>query len=297
MKRAHKLKQTATAITLVMAVMMSKESAAQLNPFAASYFQNQYLANPAMVGGDNNIKVNAGYRKQWSGVNNSPYTIYATGEYSTDDKMNFGVTLYNDKAGMINTSIAMVSYAYYLPVNNNSGRIHLGISAGAVSRSLDSKNFNGEQGDVLLTNGNSIDLDGGIGVAYTDKKITLQASFPYMVNYFKSENSEIIDRPSYFAAASYKFSFENSEYNVEPKAAFRGFKGFDNIFDFGAQVNLKQFNCFGMYHTSKNATFGVGLKLIEKLAINAMYTTPGTVASSYIDGNFEIGLAFLLNKK
>ncbi len=298
MKQLYNLRQAIIIVSLsTAALMMTNKSVAQQDPFAASYFQNQYLANPAMVGGDNKIKAGVGYRRQWAGISNSPYSLYATGEYSSGDKMNLGISVYNDKAGMLNTSMAMATYAYYLPVTSNGGRVHLGISAGAVNRRIDLKNFNGDPGDVLLTEGNNIRFDGGIGVAYTDKQITVQAAFPNMVTYFKKENDSIVNRSTFFAAASYKFAFNDGDFTIEPKVAFRGMKGFDNIIDAGANITLKQINLFGLYHTSQSITAGAGLKIADKLVISAMYTSAGAAMKEYVDGNFEVGLSFSLGGK
>lgn len=298
MKQQYNFRKTIVALSVMLVGMnITEEAAAQQDPFAASYFQNQYLANPAMVGGDNKVKAGVGYRKQWSGISNSPYSLYATGEYSSSDKLNFGINVYNDKAGMLNTSTAMFTYAYYLPVTKNGGRVHLGISAGAVNRRIDLKDFNGDPGDVLLTDGNNIRFDGSIGAAYTDKQITVQAAFPNMVTWFDKENDSIVNRPTFFAAASYKLSFNDGDITLEPKVAFRGMKGFDNIIDAGASVTLKQVNLFGIYHTSKNITAGAGLRIADKLVISAAYTSAGSAIKEYTDGNFEVGLSFALGGK
>jgi type IX secretion system PorP/SprF family membrane protein len=298
MKPLYNCRKIVVIIALLLAgITITNQSAAQQDPFGASYFLNQYLANPAMVGGDNKVKAGVGYRRQWAGISNSPYSLYATGEYSSGDKINLGISLYNDRAGMLNTSMAMATYAYYLPVTSTGGRVHLGISAGAVNRRIDTKNFNGDPGDVLLTDGNNFQFDGGIGVAYTDKRITVQASFPNMVTYFKKENEDLVNRPTFFAAASYKLAFNDGDLTVEPKAAFRGMQGFDNIIDAGANIALKQVNVFGIYHSSKNITAGAGLKIADKLVINAIYTSAGAAIREYIDGNFEVGLSFSLGGK
>lgn len=298
MKQLYNLKQLAVAWVLVLAgITTTRQGIAQQNPFAASYFQNQYLANPAMVGGDDKIKAGVGYRRQWAGIDNSPYSVYATGEYSSGDKMNFGLTVFNDKAGMLNTSLVMASYAYYLPVTSMGGRVHLGVSAGAVNRQIDLKDFNGDPGDLLLTGGNDIRFDGGIGVAYTDKQITVQASFPNMVTYFKKENDSLVNRPTFFAAASYKLAFNDGDITVEPKVAFRGMKGLDNIIDAGANLTLQQVNVFGLYHSSKNITAGAGLKIAGKFVISAAYTSAGAALKEYTDGHFEVGLGFSLGGK
>jgi hypothetical protein len=134
-------------------------------------------------------------------------------------------------------------------------------------------------------------------VAYTDKQITVQAAFPNMVTYFNKENDSLVNRPTFFAAASYKLFFNDGDLTLEPKAAFRGMKGFDNIIDAGVNVTLKQVNLFGIYHTSKNITAGAGLKIADKLLISAAYTSAGSAIKEYTDGNFEVGLSFALGGK
>ena len=39
--------------------------------------QNHYIVNPAAAGNQNYFDAAMGYRKQWSGIENAPQTIYA----------------------------------------------------------------------------------------------------------------------------------------------------------------------------------------------------------------------------
>lgn len=45
---------------------------AQLNPMGSIYYQNQFLANPAMAGLETGLNLNAAFKTQWTGVDGAP---------------------------------------------------------------------------------------------------------------------------------------------------------------------------------------------------------------------------------
>ncbi len=289
---------------LIFSVLLNKQTNAQhLNPFGASFFQNQYLLNPAMSGLEDELKINAGYRKEWSSISNAPNNQYLTGDYKFRDKVGLGLKIINDNAGALRTTSAMATFSYHVPIMNEKSNMHFGISAGAVNRGIDNSKLNGDVDDPLLVNynGKSTRFDADFGAAYTDERITVQAAMPNLVSYFNKDEKDAVDRTFLFASASYKFIFNDGDdrINIEPKVGFRGIKGYDHIFDIGSNFSLKNnlFNAFAMYHSTKNITFGAGLGIKQQFRIFASYTSGTSALKGYSDGNFEIGLSTALLKK
>lgn len=288
------IRQWLVAGGVLIGTMASLSAQAQLNPPAAIYFQNQYLANPAWAGAEEGATVNLGYRRQWNDIEQAPVTQYLSGVYKFDEKAGVGAVLYSEKAGLLRRTKVMASYGYHLSLATER-TLHLGLSAGVMSEKISTSDLHGDLDDptVMQFNDRGLYVDGDFGVAFTDHRFTLQASIPNIRSTFENDENPV-DKSLFFAAASYAWVFERAFNTVrlEPKVAFRGVKGHDNIVDVGADVRLEnqRLNFFALYHTTKNATLGAGLEVIERLTLTAMFTSETSGLREYGGGTFEFGL-------
>lgn len=110
---------------------------AQLTEFQSMYFQNQYLANPAMAGLEKGLNLNIGYQRQWAPVPENPVLMNATMEYNSGNRASLGLNVSSDKAGLINRTKVMRTYAYHLPIGGNDQKINFGLSLGANFAAID----------------------------------------------------------------------------------------------------------------------------------------------------------------
>ena len=272
------------AAGLFLAIAMLQTSVkGQLNPLATQYFQNQYLFNPAMAGINEGLNINLSVRKQWSSIPGSPFTQAVSADY------------------LLNRAAA--TYAYHIPLGENNQKLSFGLSAGVLSQRVPLDLVVGDQNDLSIARYNERKsyLDGDFGASFTSNNFTVQAALPNLRSVFNQDNNNYtIDRSLYFTAASYRFGFGEQQNLIilEPKVCFRGVKGFDNILDAGANLMLanNQLSIQGMYHSSKNATFGFGLNK-NAYSILAFYTTETSGLSNYTNGDFEISLRLRLFDK
>lgn len=276
---------------------------AQINPMGASYFQNQYLLNPATAGlNGNGLNLNLGSRRQWYNIPGSPSMQTITADFVLKGKAALGMNFNRDKAGLILGVKAMGTFAYHLPLNEDGRALSFGISMGAMNERINLDDVTGDQNDIILGrfNDRQTYLDGEFGTVFNNKKVTFQASIPNLKSFFKKDQFEgFVDRAVLFSALSYKFKSESPlGIDFEPKAAYRILKGMDNILDFGANfIYANQINFFGMYHTSQSATFGLGMTY-QNFGFTGIYNTSTGNLSQYTNGNFEICLqARLFGKK
>lgn len=282
--------------------MTAHEGKAQLNPFGSVYFQNQYLVNPSMAAVQNGITINAGYRQQWSYIPNSPRAQYATGEYRLNDKVGLGVTITNVDAGLIMDTKFMATYAYHLVFDEGRNRtLHMGLSLGAQRQHLDEDKLSGDAGDPVVAgyNNRSLYVDGDFGVAFTEKKLTVQAVLPNSRMFFENMDEDS-NRPTFFTAISYKLTMGKvNTVGVEPKVCYRGVSNYKNLVDVGANFTFKEdmVNFFLMYHSSKNATIGAGMDITERFRFTAMYLSGTSEVGTYSKSNFELGLKVFLGDK
>lgn len=291
-----------TAALVLAACGIQQEASAQLNPMSALYFQNQYLSNPAMAGAEGSLNVNLGYRKQWTSIPGSPAMQTLTGDYALNSKVGLGLNIYNDKAGLFKRTRTVASYAYHLPMNGENENLSFGLSLGFMSERLSEEDVHGDEGDAGVGNYNQRDtyIDGDFGAAYTSNKFTIQAALPNMKSLFKKDVvSNTVDRSTFFSAVSYKMQLSEGTNGIglEPKVAYRGVKGFDNILDAGANLSYanNRVSLFGMYHSSNSTTFGLGLNY-QSLGVSGMYSTATSALSGYANGNFEVNVQLKLGK-
>ena len=270
-----------------------------LEPSATQYFQNQYLANPAMAGIDTGLHVNAAYRHQWSDIPGSPETKFLTADYYGGNRVGVGLNIFNDQAGLIERTRVGLTYAYHLPLNDPSKQLHFGLTLAFNTAFINRKNINGDASDPSVSKFNQRDnyFEGEYGMAYTDGHWTLQGALPNVLSIFKKDPNRSVDGGGiFYTAAAYRFNTGEGVSFVEPKVAYRGVQGYDNILDIGANVGFLNnvFNVTALYHTTNSFTGGIGLHYKQIAVLHAFYTSQTGGIKTYVDGTFEVGVTINL---
>jgi type IX secretion system PorP/SprF family membrane protein len=271
---------------------------AQLTEYESMYFQNQYLGNPAMAGLNEGIKLNIGYQRQWDQVPGNPILMNATLEYNSGNRTGLGLNVNGDRAGLINRTRILGTYAYHLPIGVDQ-KLHFGLSAGAKFTSIDYGKVIGEREDISLQNFNEgAAFDGDLGMAYTSSRLTIQASLPNLNSFFYNTDDGVkkyVDRSTFYSAVSYKilFSNEDENLNIEPLLAYRGVKGNKDILDAGARFNLPDYkmNLSAFYHTNKTVSTAFGISL-DDLGVFLAYSKYFGSLGAYANNTFEVGLNY-----
>ncbi|WP_316797440.1 type IX secretion system membrane protein PorP/SprF [Pedobacter agri] len=270
----------------------------QLNPMGSIYFQNQFLANPAMAGTENGLTLNGAFKTQWVGVEGAPKIQYLTGDYGLqNNKVGIGALLYSETAGAINRMRATFSYAYHLPLNNESSFLDFGLSAGIMNEYVNIGKVKGDLTDEVLNSFNErqLYLDGDFGIAYRTNRLTLQGTLPNLKRFFKRDIlRNVVDRSIYFIAAGYKFNTDKIVNSIEPKLVYRGVQNYEGILDAGVNFqfldNKLMFN--GIYHSTNSFTGGFGANYKNQFSLLFQYTTNTSQMKNYSNGEFEIGLKY-----
>lgn len=285
---------------LTIFVSIAISSKAQVGFFKTGYFQNQYLFNPAQSGlTDKELNFNIGFLRESASVNNGPKTMYLTGEYGLTERVGLGLNLITDKFGPLSTTKLMITYAYHLKLNSDDQKLSFGVSAGGVQQKVNEFDVVGDLSDKLIYdfNQNKMLFEADFGAAYSYDKLSLQAAVPNIVASLRNTGKNELNQSTFFASAAYKFEIDNTaDITIEPKAAFRSYKGIESILDLGANATfLQKFNVFGLYHTNQNITAGLGLKFLNALQFSAAYTTQNSgLKQSFSGSNFEVGLRYFV---
>ncbi|KAA2238899.1 type IX secretion system membrane protein PorP/SprF [Chitinophaga agrisoli] len=274
---------------------------ALLEPSGTQYFQNQYLANPAMAGADTGLHINGAYRNQWNGIDGAPRTQFFSADMLLGSRVGAGIHLFNDEAGLMQRTRVALTYGYHLPLGDNGQTLHFGLSLAVSVQRLDYKSVNGDADDPSLGAFNRRDnyFEGEYGMAYTDGHWNIQAALPNVRSLFTGDNKAVDGGTIFFSAASYKFTPEQGAVSsFEPKLCYRGVRGYDNILDAGFNVGFLNnvANVMAMYHTTKSITAGAGVNIAQTVRLQVMYTTQTGGIRTYVDGTYEIGATIDLFK-
>lgn len=302
MKSQYKPQTGIRGFVLLSILLTSYETTAQLNPMVVTYYENQYLTNPAMAGLDSGLKLNCAYRQQWSSVPGAPKNQSVTADVNITTKVGLGIILCSDQAGLLKRMRAMGTYSYHIPINGNDQRLSFGISIGLVNEKIDYKKIKGEDGDQAIPRFNQREaiIDGDFGTAFTSRNLTIQAAIPNMKSFFnKDDAGNTEDRSLFFTALSYKFYVPDhlDGVGVEPKVCYRGVRGCRSLADVGVNLTFSNntVNLMTVYHSSQNLSYGMGIFYQKTISFSGIYTTETSALRKYTNGTFEVAVRLNLS--
>ncbi len=250
-----------------------------------------------MAGIEAGLNAGLSYRMQWSGIQGAPVNQSFSSDWGSGNRVGLGLLVYNDKAGLLERTRTMASYAYHLPLDGDKQRLHFGISMGVMSQRVRYEDVVGDPNDTGLEQFNNREtfFDGDFGIAYTSGKFSVQAALPNMkVMLDRDENDNTVNRSTFFTALSYKIPVGGlvSGMKVEPKIAYRGVKGFDNMIDAGANFSFsdEKLSIMSMWHSSDNMTYGLGINHNRKFSFTGMYSSNIGELRGFVNGNFEMAV-------
>jgi type IX secretion system PorP/SprF family membrane protein len=279
-------------------------SKAQLTPFQSMYYQNRYLSNPAMAGVDKYLNLELDYRRQWSEFPGMPRTGSFTLDFQPTDKVGLGFNITDGQAGLLRSTRFVGTYAYHLPLGDQNERLNFGLSLGLNDSRVNTALINGDASDqeIALYNQTKPYVDGDLGIAYTSNNFYIGGALPNMRStIFKSTDNHFdADMLLFIAMTSYKIPLQSDDraFTLEPLAAFRVVKGYNDIVDGGFNFIMNNYGLYlqGIYHS--NETFGAGFGLDQQsYSINFSYNMETGVLSNFTNGAFEIGIRLRLGKK
>jgi type IX secretion system PorP/SprF family membrane protein len=305
MKTMNKYKNKAVIrwyVVLLFIIFPFVESSAQLNPMSAVYYQNQYLANPAMAGVQQQLTLNAGIRQQFSTMPGAPVTQFVTADYGFAGKAALGLQVHNDRAGLLKRTRAAASFAYHLPLDQDSRHLSFGLSLSFADDDINLAGLRGDYDDpdVYGVNLRETYLDADFGMAYRTGKLQVQGAVTNLKRLLKKDAYRATDQPVFFTAVSYRIPASFAM--IEPKVVFRGVNGYRNLLDAGVNFefsspSVSKVNLLALYHSAGSATFGIGINWNNRLSINGMYTTNTSPLQGYTTGDYELGISYgIFNK-
>lgn len=244
------------------------------------YLYNELAINPAVAGNRDGLFISLLHRSQWIGFPGAPTTQSLNAHSSVyGDAVNLGITLINDKTGIVHDRSMFIDYAYRFYLTDKS-QLSLGLKVGFRSMSADLTELTlAQAGDMAFAKDISTDIypNFGFGVYFTSERYFAGLSIPRLV-----ENTDLLG----ISSGNRLFAKEYRHYYLTLGANYdlnEGWQLKPSVFVKATKGNPVQ------------ADLTANVVYQEKFLMGLMYRTGdalGLLAGIYISPRFYVGYSF-----
>jgi len=280
---------------------------AQQAPMYSNYMHNMLSVNPAYAGSRNALSLTALHRSQWVRFADAPSTqtinIHSP---MTAKHIGLGLSLMNDRLGVVNNTSAFVSFAYKIQINKQS-RLALGLSGGVnlIQANLSSLALDQQNDPAFQANLKNKALGNfGFGMHYSNQHYYIGLSVPNLVqNNYKqntiSNGSAItgVERRHYFLTAGALINLGNN-WAFKPSTLVKMTEAAPVQLNVTAAFVLsEQFNMGLMYRTGDAFGALIGMQIKPQIYVGYAYDWSfGNRTFLYNTGSHEVVLRYDFQK-
>jgi type IX secretion system PorP/SprF family membrane protein len=284
---------------LLLMCSLARLSAQQTFPIFTQNYANPFALNPSLITLDGRSEVNVMYRQQWSGITNAPKTIQGDLQYLVSKKISIGVNAYNDKTILLNSSGALLTFGYRVPLSSRY-IVGFGLSGGFISNSIDLKEVaSPDLPDISLYKNNTFMADAQFGLHFRSRNFVIGGSLLKLVDNLpykpltedQRKFDPFKDRAGFM---SYKINF-SSVMSLQPLVYYRNtFTGYQ-YFEGTLLFNYKAITIGGGYRTDFGPTAILRLRL-KDLHAGFSYDLPSNHYGGSTGGTYEAQLKLQLGR-
>ena len=258
----------------------------QQDGLISNYQFNQISINPGYTGVNDITSFDLQFRKQWSGVDNSPTTTLLSGQTSLkENRLGLGFSLIHDQAGIIKNTEINLSYAYELDVGTST-TLSFGIHTGLLNLNYDFGALNIDDPsdpDFLNAEDGLSKFNLGAGLFLSSKNYYIGLSAPKLLN-ATEDIDDVGDGSRYnrhfYATGGYIFELVSNNISIKPYTVLRFAQDTPMSADVGVSGLFAQVLWAGLF-TRDFDTFGIALNLNLRNGLRVGYT--GELASDSVD--------------
>lgn len=286
----------------LIAVLLLNTGYAQQQAVYSNFLMNQYFYNPAIAGSKNVHIANVQYRNQWVGFEDAPvnYTANLYGSFKNNGKNGYGISLTNEKSGLMTSTGVYVDYAQQFKLSEKL-KIGLGIRPGYVQyrvRLYDA--IVADQGDEVVTgsvySANAFDVNTGFNL-YSDK-FFLMGSVQHLLGEqikFTSYNSNLAFH--YNVIGGYNFLLKK-KIEIQPSVMVKYVKPVPVQYSVILKTTFNNKFWFGLIYRSDDALgLSLGYWIKERFNLAYGYDYSLSPIRKYNSGSHEVGLSMIITKK
>lgn len=292
---------------------------AQQRPQYQHYIQNGMLVNPATTGLEGMLAARVGYRQQWTGIEGSPQTLYATFQVALNEFTNkkqkpklpflqsenksvhgLGVSIFADEIGPFSQNEFTINYAYHLPIGPNH-QLSAGLGLGLFSQRLNANMLEfANAGDPVT--GNFIDPTNNpvisTGLWLSGPRYFTGVSYYQLWQTGNVNNNEITEPYRHWLlSVGYKL-IETSTFEIAGSTLVKRLENLEWTADLNLTAGFYQRLWLGTSWRSNNEVIAfTRFALNKQFDIAYSYASGyGNNISAYSRGNHEISIGFRLSK-
>ncbi|MFT5778152.1 MAG: type IX secretion system PorP/SprF family membrane protein [Crocinitomicaceae bacterium] len=297
-----------TFITLAIFTLGSVcQTWAQQIPMVNQYFYTPFIYNPAFAGASGNTNAFLVHRTQWAGIPDAPITNAFNFEGSIqNNKAGFGLSLYQDRTGILNEVGGFGSYSYRVKVNEDHHFL-LGLGVGVVSKRVDfDKIIVKDQYDtyLLAQMQSKAAFDGNAGFVYNWKDLNIGVSLQQLMasrlNYENDNDVSMYMRNTrhMLASASYDFHLMEDDITLSPMFLLRYAPGAPIQYEGTVFAKYKDFIGLGVSYKSDYAvSLNAMVKPHARLTVGYSYDLMINDMRAYAKTSHEFTLGYTFNSK
>lgn len=264
----------------------------------SQYIFNGIYINPAYAGFRERVNINATYRNQWTGIEDSPKSFsLAADAIMPNQRVGLSLVLNAEQLGAQKNISAFANYAYRLPLNEDeTTKLSFGLGLGVRQSGLNGDRLNPRDlGDNFIPNGTIKQIlpDMNAGAFFSTPQMYIGASVNNLIGTYVLEKKSLdfnfpTPRPHFYLTGGALFPIE--EYVIDFKPFFLikdDLKG-PTVLDINAFFLFKQMVWLGVGYRT-------GIKLYEKPNLQANVNNRNALIGMteiFVNQRFRLGYSY-----
>lgn len=297
-------------VSVLSLLLLASKSRAQFDGMFTQYMFNEVFINPAYAGSKEAMSATMLHRQQWVNFPGRPVsTSFSLHGPMQGNKMGVGISVLNEKIGVLNRNLIYGSYAYRLKLAENQ-TLSMGLMAG-----IDNQMNRLSQLKVGLESSpsdpqfaqntpNIVAPNAGIGVYYQNDKWYAGLSIPRLIdNTVKfSPNGATIkssrlaaSKFTYYITGGYLFDIRE-DLKIKTTMMLKALQNAPMQVDIGANALIKEQLWAGLsYRTSSSVSLLLGAQINPQLMACYSYDYGTNKIQRYSMGSHEIVINYLFS--
>jgi type IX secretion system PorP/SprF family membrane protein len=265
---------------------------------------NGLAVNPAVAGSAETVSATALYRKQWVGIKGAPETLTFNMDAPVwNKKVGLGLSIINDKIGVMQNLHMNAQYAYRLQFENAT--LSMGLQAGlnnyTANYSSVITNSQSTLDNSFAENTNRMIFNVGAGVYYYTPKLFAGFSVPHILNQKldgirDTEGNQSRQHRHYFLTAGYVFDL-SEKIKIKPSTLLKVAEGAPLQLDINSNFWYNEKVCLGFSYRTNDSFTTLFQIQIDRFRVGYAYDLIISSLSRYTTSNHEFMLRFELPQK
>jgi type IX secretion system PorP/SprF family membrane protein len=267
---------------------------AQLVPVYSQYLVNHSILNPAYVGIDNCLNVNALYRQQWVNYAGSPSTrTFSAHSPFRNRSLAAGINFVNDVIGVTSNTQVEGQFAYRLRVREKS-KLSFGLGLGLFNNknNFSDLNTNDNNDEVFLNNLNTTLPTFSFGTYFENDRYFVGLSSLNLTRNFSNTEAFVQQQPFYLTSG-YHFKFGENVI-VTPSVLVKKLINSPVNTDLNLFFDYVKMFRLGISYRQDEACYGIiQLKLNHQFQIGYSYDYFTSSIRKYHNGAHEVSIKYV----